>query len=64
MKKWTSNAQWPLYVYRGMYGNGITSDEHDSRESAQAICAALRSEGFGGEQKHFPIRTWVEEKQA
>ena len=63
MKKWTSNAQWPLDVYRGMDGSGVTSDEHDSRESAQAICAALRSEGFGGERKQFPLRAWVEEKQ-
>ena len=63
MKKWTSKAQWPLDVYRGMDGKGITSDEHDSYDSAEAICHALRHEGFGGERKHFPLRTWVEEKQ-
>lgn len=62
MKKFVSNAQWPLEVYRGEYGDGITSDEHHTREEAQHICNALKREGFGGQGVHFPIRTLVSEK--
>lgn len=60
MRKLTSNAQWPLSVYRGMKGDGITSDDHNSHEEALAICDALRRDGFGGQRIDFPLRTWVE----
>jgi hypothetical protein len=60
-EKFQSNAQWPLDVYRGMDGSGISTDTHGSAHQAQFICAALEREGFGGEGKHFPIRTWVSE---
>lgn len=59
MAKWKSNAQWPLDVYRGMDGSGISTDTHESLEGAQAVCDGLRRDGFGGERKHFPVRTWV-----
>jgi hypothetical protein len=62
MTKWTSNAQWPLHVYRGMDGNGITTDEHRSENDAKAMCRELERCGFGGEAVHFPLRTWVEAK--
>jgi hypothetical protein len=39
-----------------------TSDEHDTREQAQAVCDMLEREGFGGEGKMFPVKTWVEKK--
>ena len=61
MSEWTSNAQWDLSVYRGMYGDGVTTDTHDSLDAAQAVCSALRSDGFGGQRKDFPLRTWIEE---
>lgn len=54
-----SNALWPEHVYRGMYGDGISTDLHPSEEAARAVCEGLEREGFGGERKHFPIRTWV-----
>ena len=62
MRKWTSNAEWSLDVHRGMKGDGITTDEHHSFDAAEAVCHALRHEGFGGQREHFPIRTWVEHK--
>jgi hypothetical protein len=64
MSKWTSNAAWPLDVYRGMRGDGITTDDHETRESAQAVCDALRKDGFGGQRLNFPLRTWVAEAQS
>jgi hypothetical protein len=60
MNKWSSNAQWPLDVYRGMDGTGITTDTHRTEKEAKAVCRLLEREGFGGERKHFPIRTWTE----
>lgn len=59
MDKYQSNAQWPLDVYRGMDGTGISTDTHQTREQAQGVCDGLRREGFGGERKHFPTRVWV-----
>ena len=54
MDKYQSNAQWPLDVYRGMDGNGISTDTHRTKADAQAVCDILRREGFGGERKNFP----------
>lgn len=56
---WTSHAQWPLEVYLGMYGDGISTDTHNTREGALAVCDGLRREGFGGQREHFPLRVWV-----
>ena len=61
MRKYKSNAQWPLDVYTGKYGDGVSTDSHHSEEQARSICKALESQGFGGEGKHFPIKTWVSE---
>ena len=61
MEKYQSNAQWPLDVYRGMDGTGISTDTHRTHAGAQAVCDGLRRDGFGGERKHFPIRVWVSE---
>lgn len=57
--EWKSCAQWPLDVYKGMYGDGISTDTHINKEAARAVCSALEAEGFGGEGKHFPIKTWI-----
>ena len=59
--RYTSNAQWDLKVYRGMYGDGITTDEHRTYEEAAGVCRLLEREGFGGMGADFPLRTWVEE---
>lgn len=59
--KYTSNAKWPrMDAYLG--NADVTSDEHDTKEQAQAVCDILEREGFGGEGKMFPVKTWVEAK--
>jgi len=36
-----------------------SEDTHIDRASAIAICRRLRKEGFGGEGKRFPVKTWI-----
>ena len=43
-------------------GTGVSKDGHDTYEAAEAVCAMLQKEGFGGEGKQFSVRTWVESK--
>lgn len=61
-KRHQSNALWPddvrLGGYDGVYGN-ISTDTHQTREQAEAVCAALERDGLGGDRKRFPLRTWV-----
>jgi hypothetical protein len=59
MGKYKSNAEWPPGVCSSMYGDNISTDEHDTFEAAQAVCDGLKKEGFGGQREYFPIRTWV-----
>nr|WP_157503947.1 hypothetical protein [Luteibacter rhizovicinus] len=54
-----SHAQWPLDVYRGECGDGVSKDTHRSESEANAVCAGLVRDGFGGQRLAFPIRTWV-----
>ena len=61
-EEFTSNAQWPKGQYP--FGNDISTDWHMGRASAQAVCDALEAEGWDGEGKIFPIRTWVEPTNA
>ncbi len=56
---WQSNAQWPLQHYQGEFGDGITRDAHPTRQHAESVCVGLNHEGFGGERRVFPIKTWV-----
>lgn len=57
--KYYSVAKWPLSVYKGMYGDGITVDSHQSYDHAFQVCKALEQNGFGGNHNHFPIETYV-----
>lgn len=59
MDKFKSCAEWPEEVRTGDIGN-ITTDQHESREAARAVCRALERDGFGGDGQHYPLRTWVE----
>lgn len=61
--KFQSNVLWPLDVFLGADGSGMTTDTHETWEEANAICAILREEGFGGQRKDFPLRAWVSEVQ-
>lgn len=58
---YSSCAQWPPEVYTDANGNNVTFDDHSNYDRAAAVCDRLKREGFGGEGKHFPIRTWVTE---
>lgn len=42
------------------YGDDITTDSNQSYEAAIAICDLLVKEGWGGEGKTFPLKTWIE----
>ena len=57
--EWESVVQWPKDCYQGMYGDGISTNKHRSKEHALAVCRALEKEGFGCEGKYYPIETWV-----
>lgn len=58
-RQFQSNALWPAGVCSSMYGDNISTDTHATREEAEGVCRGLRREGFAGEGRHFPIRTWV-----
>lgn len=60
--KYISNAQWPKTVKYLFSHDNITTDEHETREQAQAVCDMLTRDGMGGLGRVFPIKTWVEEK--
>lgn len=50
--KYRSVAEWPHC--------GKTTDSHYSEESAEAVCRLLQREGYGGDRKIFPIKTYTE----
>ena len=53
-----SCAEWPKGTVSET--DNITRDNHDTQAQAEGVCDRLRTEGFGGEHKIFPIRTWTE----
>lgn len=56
-----SIAVWPDTISVGnVEGKNESSDTHDSKEAAEAVCRMLQREGFGGERKVFPLSTRVE----
>lgn len=57
-KKWRSCARWP---HKHGFDRDLTTDEHETRAAAQAVCDILQREGLGGDRVHFPFETWVEE---
>lgn len=54
MTKYTSNAEWPSAC-----GVESSSDTHDTEEAARCVCRMLEENGFGGQGRFFPLRTWV-----
>lgn len=53
MKKWKSFAKWP-------FNGSTTSDGHDTKDQAVAVCRMLEKDGWGGEGEYFPSKTWIE----
>jgi len=59
-KNFRSHARWPENTIAfSMNGTQITTDNHNSEEEAQAVCNILEREGYGGNDKVFPVETWV-----
>lgn len=54
----TSNAQWPEGTYPS--GKDLTMADSHFEKDADRVCELLEKDGWGGEGKVFPIRTWVE----
>jgi len=52
----TSNAQWPEGT---ISGSTTTQDTHQTEEAAKSACTRLEEDGFGGEGKIAPTKTWV-----
>lgn len=57
--RWKSCARWPVTL--GFLNNQVTTDTHDTREQADAVCQMLSRDGLGGEGRIFPEETWTEE---
>lgn len=57
--RWRSCAKWPRTP--GYLDITQSTDEHDTKEQAEAVCRILRRVGFGGERKVFPLEVWTEE---
>lgn len=55
-----SNAEWPRGTL-ACQDEQVTTDNHASREAADAVCSKLVREGFGGGRKIFPLRVWTSE---
>lgn len=55
-KEHISNVKWPLNVYKGRYGDGISTDKHRSKEAAQSVCDSLMKNGNG---LGIPEKAWV-----
>jgi hypothetical protein len=58
--KWKSYAEWDRAVYTNAFDKPISEDTHSSPRAAECVCRRLEAEGFGGDRKYFPIRTWTE----
>ena len=57
--KYKSCAEWPAHVFTAADGSHTSTDMHDSKEAANAVCGMLARHGFGGHGER-PMRTWVE----
>ena len=59
MKHYKSHAEWPIGTCDSM--DNHTEDDHDTAGQAEGVCEMLAEDGFGGDKKVYPIRTWVED---
>lgn len=57
--QYQSNAQWPKDQYP--FSNDVSTDKHGTMDQAAAVCRGLERDGWGGERKIFPVKTWVSE---
>jgi hypothetical protein len=54
-----SCAQWPEGTLNGN-NDDITRDTNGPMRAAWCVCKRLESDGFGGDGKVFPTKTWIE----
>lgn len=57
-RRWRSCARW---AHKHGFEHDLTTDLHDSKAAAVAVCDMLMRDGLGGERCHYPLDTWVEE---
>ncbi len=57
-RRWRSCARW---AHKHGFQDDLTTDLHDSKGQAVAVCDMLMRNGLDGEECHFPLDTWVEE---
>lgn len=55
--RWRSCAKWAPAL---RFDHDITTDTHDTKEQAEAVCSMLRQWGLGGQGNWFPVETWTE----
>ena len=58
MHRFKSCAEWEA---KHRFYENKTTDTHETKEHAEAVCRGLERDGLGGEKIHFPLKTWVEE---
>lgn len=55
-----SHAQWPDgTIASSKDGSQVSTDNHHSEEEARGVCNRLELDGYGGDNKIFPVKTWV-----
>ena len=56
--RYKSCAKWPEGTCP--YSNDVTRVVEYNEDVAKGVCRALEQNGYGGEGKVFPFKTWVE----
>ena len=56
-----SIAEWPEGTCKNSFGKSESSDTHQSKEAAEAVCKMLERDGYGGMGEIFPLKTKVVE---
>ena len=57
---WVSIAIWPENSgVEDVYGNSQSTDNHRTREEAEAVCKLLERDGLGGDGIIYPTETFV-----
>lgn len=60
--RFVSHAKWPIGLHSQPGMVSITTDNHETRKEAEAVCRLLERKGYGGNETWFPERTWVTEE--
>ena len=59
-KTYRSHARWEDgTIAFSNDGSQVTTDDHYSEEEAKGVCLMLERDGYGGDNKLYPVETWV-----